>query len=304
MHPARGGQGTTATTETGSVPTTFLDGVRTLSHRYAGFLVDQWGVIHDGVRPYADAVDALERLRGAGGRILLLSNSGARTAINLDRLHAIGLDPALVDGIVTSGEVTWRALIERNGGEFRALGARCVLWCRGGDTSVVERTGLKVVDAAAQAAFVLLTGTDDAARLEDFQAELDVALARRLPLVCANPDVRVVTPSGVAMAPGAIAAHYEAMGGQVLWIGKPYPLVYQRAVELLPPGPVLAVGDSLAHDIAGGAAQGYDTAFVLQGIHADAFPPGTTPDAQQQILARLGRDYDVTPTFALSTFRW
>lgn len=286
------------------ITTTFIDGIRTLAARYDGFLIDQWGVIHDGVRPYPDALEALAHLRVGGGRIVLLSNSGSRARINLERLRAIGIDPALVDGVITSGEVAFEALTGRGDPDFAALGKTCVHWSRGGDRSVVEGTDLDVVGAAGDASFILLTGTDDDVRLEDFQPELDQARARDLPLVCANPDVRVVGPGGVGMAPGAIAAHYEGLGGRVIWIGKPHAAVYAHARGMLPAGQVLAVGDSLAHDILGGARQGHDTAFVMEGIHAEAFEAGASPDQCRGALDRLVDAYGVRPTFALSRFRW
>lgn len=285
--------------------TTLIDGLRTLAARYRGFIVDQWGVIHDGVRPYPGALECLEHLRAAGGRILLLSNSGSRTRVNLERLQELGIDPALVDAVLTSGEATWQAF-RSDDPAFRGLGRRCLHWTRGGDRSVVAETGLAPVGSAEEADFILLTGTDDEATLDGFQPALDVARARELPLVCANPDVRVVSSLGVVMAPGAIAAHYETLGGRVIWVGKPHARVYQLATDLLPAGPLLAVGDSLAHDIAGGVAHGLDTAFVMTGIHADAFDPASGPGSlpNRQALERLEDAFGVSPTYALDRFRW
>jgi HAD superfamily hydrolase (TIGR01459 family) len=282
-----------------------IEGLRVLAPRYAGFIVDQWGVIHDGVQPYPEALDCLEQLGAAGGRIVLLSNTGSRTGINVERLRELGIDPALADAVVTSGEATWQAFCAGDPA-FRQLGRRCLHWTRGGDRSVVTGTDLETVGSVEAADFILLTGTDDDARLDDFRAALDAARARALPLVCANPDVRVVSAAGVAMAPGALAAHYEALGGRVIWVGKPHPRVYRRALDLLPAGPVLAVGDSLAHDIAGGAARGLDTAFVLAGIHAEAFALDQPADAEpnRRALQRLAGEFGVSPTYAMTRFRW
>ena len=50
-------------------------------------------------------------------------------------------------------------------------------------------------------------------------------------------------------------------------IGKPYPDIYRMAVARVGDmRPVLAVGDSLEHDIAGGQAAGFDTLFIAGGI--------------------------------------
>jgi HAD superfamily hydrolase (TIGR01459 family) len=103
---------------------TFCSGLADLASRYRGLIVDQWGVLHDGARPYAAALECLAQLRAAGKRIVLLSNSGKRTAINRARLAEIGIDGSLYDTIVTSGEATWQALAERTEPFFAARGRR------------------------------------------------------------------------------------------------------------------------------------------------------------------------------------
>jgi len=69
--------------------------------------------------------------------------------------------------------------------------------------------------------------------------------------------------------PGTLARHYAAAGGPVVLMGKPAPIIYQAALDMLglPPSEVVAVGDSLEHDIGGGQATGLDSLFVLGGIH-------------------------------------
>jgi HAD superfamily hydrolase (TIGR01459 family) len=152
---------------------TFCSGLADLASRYRGFVVDQWGVLHDGARPYADALDCLARLRAAGKRVVLLSNSGKRTAVNRARLAEIGIDAGLYDAVVTSGEATWQALAGRTEPFFAALGRRCILWSRYGDRSVVEDLPLEVVERVEDAEFLLLAGVEDDARLEDFGAQLE-----------------------------------------------------------------------------------------------------------------------------------
>jgi HAD superfamily hydrolase (TIGR01459 family) len=253
----------------------FCSGLADLVSRYRGFIVDQWGVLHDGARPYADALHCLAQLREAGKRIVLLSNSGKRTSVNGARLAEIGIDAALYDALVTSGEATWQALAERADPFFQALGRRCFLWSRTGDRSTVEGLSLEVVERVDDAEFLLLAGVEDAARLEDFGAQLEAAAARGLPMVCANPDIVAVLPGGgFGMAPGALAHHYEQLGGRVRYVGKPHRPIYQACLEALgdvPRAEVLTIGDSIAHDVAGGAAMELDTALIMSGIHGRMF---------------------------------
>jgi HAD superfamily hydrolase (TIGR01459 family) len=290
------------------VEPTFCSGLADLASRYRGFIVDQWGVLHDGARPYADALDCLARLRQAGKRIVLLSNSGKRTALNRARLSEIGLDAALYDALVTSGEATWRALAERPEPFFRSLGRRCILWSRSGDRSTVAGLPLEVVERVEDADFLLLAGVEDAARLEDFGAELEAAAARGLPMVCANPDIVAVHPDGgFGMAPGALAHHYEQLGGRVGYVGKPHRPIYETCLQALgavPRAEVLTIGDSIAHDVAGGAAMELDTALIMSGIHSRIFDPARGAAANRAALEQLAREYGVLPRWVLPRFAW
>ena len=287
---------------------TFCSGLADLASRYRGFIVDQWGVLHDGAHPYADALDCLARLRDAGKRIVLLSNSGKRTALNRARLAEIGIDEALYDALVTSGEATWRALAERTEPFFAKLGRRCILWSRYGDRSAVEGLALEVVERVDGAEFLLLAGVEDDARLEDFSAALEMAAARGLPMVCANPDIVAVLPDGgFGMAPGAVAHHYEQLGGKVGYVGKPHRPIYQACLEALgelPRDEVLTIGDSIAHDIAGGAAMELDTALIMSGIHSRIFDLERGAGANRAALEELAREYGVLPRWVLPRFRW
>lgn len=287
---------------------TFCSGLADLARRYQGFIVDQWGVLHDGERPYADAIDGLVRLRAGGKRVVLLSNSGKRTTTNRDRLRAIGIGDELYDDVVTSGEATWRALAERSEPFFAGLGRRCILWSRYGDRSEVDGLPLEVVERVEDAEFLLLGGVEDDARLEQFAPTLEAAITRRLPMVCANPDVVAVQPGGrFGMAPGAVAHHYEQLGGEVVYLGKPHAPIYRACLEALGDPPrreVLAIGDSLAHDIAGGVAMGLDTALVMGGIHRPIFDLEHGASANRAALERLEHEYGILPRWVLPSFRW
>jgi ribonucleotide monophosphatase NagD (HAD superfamily) len=97
---------------------------------------------------------------------------------------------------------------------FEALGRRCILWSRGGDRSTVAGLPLEVVERVEDADFLLLAGVEDTARLEDFSEQLEAAAAYGLPMVCANPDIIALLPDGgFGLAPGAVAHHYDQLGG-------------------------------------------------------------------------------------------
>jgi HAD superfamily hydrolase (TIGR01459 family) len=287
---------------------TFCAGVADLAARYDHFVVDQWGVLHDGHAPYPDAIDCLRRLRAAGRRVVLLSNSGKRTRINRARLREIGFGEELFDDVVTSGEATWRALADRTDPFFRELGRRCILWARYGDRSLVEELDLEVVQHADDADFLLLGGIEDTARLEDFWDALERAAARDLPMVCANPDIVAVQAKGIfGVAPGAVARYYEGLGGQVFYVGKPHRPIYQLVLEALgnpAPGSIVAIGDSVEHDIAGAAGMTLDTALIMSGIHGAGFDLIGGLETNRAALERLEAEFGHQPRWLLPRFCW
>jgi HAD superfamily hydrolase (TIGR01459 family) len=287
---------------------TFCTGVADLADRYDHFVVDQWGVLHDGHAPYPDAIACLRQLRAAGRRVVLLSNSGKRTRVNRARLREIGFGEELFDEVVTSGEATWRALADRTDPFFRGLGSRCILWSRSGDRSLVEELDLEVVSRADDADFLLLGGIEDMARLEDFWDVLECASARDLPMVCANPDIVAVQANGIfGMAPGAVARYYEGLGGRVFYVGKPHRPIYQLALEALgnpAPASVVAIGDSVEHDIAGAADMTLDTALVMSGIHGSSFDLIGGLGANHAALAQLEAEFGARPRWLLPRFCW
>jgi hypothetical protein len=57
-----------------------LSGLSRLAGAYDAFIVDLWGVLHDGVTAFPEAVACLEQLKARGKRILILSNAPRRAA--------------------------------------------------------------------------------------------------------------------------------------------------------------------------------------------------------------------------------
>jgi len=159
-----------------------VSGLAVLAARYDLFLIDQYGVLHDGAAAYPGVVACLERLRAGGGKVVVLSNSGLRAADNEARLSAVGIARDLYDICLSSGEVAWRALAEGRLPAF--VGARrCVLLTRGERPGFLDGLDLEMTEDAARADFVLLSGSDAPARgLADYARLLAPALARGVPV--------------------------------------------------------------------------------------------------------------------------
>jgi HAD superfamily hydrolase (TIGR01459 family) len=246
-------------------------GFAPLARRYDGFIVDLWGVIHDGVTAYPNALNCLRNL--AGRPVLLLSNAPRRAHSVQRTLRRLGVEDALYTHLLTSGEASWLALRDRTDPWFSGLGHRVYHLGPARDRDVVEGIGLALMERPEQADFLLNTGPDDhrdTSGLEEFTGELQCCLDAGLKMLCANPDLEIVRGGARILCAGALAEWYAAHGGEVRSIGKPDPAIYDQALAIMntPRNRVLAIGDSLRTDIAGAARSQIDSLWVLGGIHA------------------------------------
>jgi len=279
-----------------------LTGIAGIAGDYDGFIIDLWGVIHDGVSPYPGALACLEHL--VGRKTLLLSNAPRRSASAQGMLRSMGIEDRLYAGILTSGEATWLALRDRTHPWFARLGNRVYHLGPQRDRNVMEDLNLIIVRAPDQADFVLNTGPDDAItnprELAAFIPELEACRAFNLPMICANPDLVVVRAGVRILCAGSLAQHYKALGGDVFSLGKPDRAVYDLAIGCLgvAPNRVLAIGDSLHTDIAGAANAGIDSLWVLGGIHWEELCEN--PDRADEMACGAG----LAPRFALPRLAW
>ncbi len=289
-----------------SVPV--IDRLSAIVDRYDGFILDLWGVLHDGVRPYPSAADALRQLKRRGKRVVILSNGPRRAADVARRTGEIGIGAELYDHLHSSGEETWRLLTERSDPAFAALGRRVFPLVPGRDRNLLDGLDLVTVGSPADAEFILVTGLgDDGETVADYEEPLSAGAGLRRPMVCANPDLEVIRDGVRELCAGALALRYEALGGPVHYVGKPHPAVYRRCLTSLAgiaPSRLLAVGDSLRTDIAGARGVGIDSLLVTGGIHADelAGAGGASPDPVRlaAACARAGE----RPTYAIAGFVW
>ncbi|HEY4193157.1 MAG TPA: TIGR01459 family HAD-type hydrolase [Mesorhizobium sp.] len=275
-----------------------LADLHSLAGRYDFFLIDQFGVLHDGTVAYQGAAEALSSLKAMGKKIVLVSNSGKRARQNEDRLRKLGFEGSW-DVFLSSGEVAWRKFAGQLGGERLAPGTRCLLLSRGNDRSAIDGLGLDLVTEGAKAEIILLSGSEgDSKPLEFYRALLEPAARAGVPCICTNPDKIMLTEAGLRFGAGAIADLYEEMGGPVERIGKPFGAIYEAAMEVLghpAKDRVVGIGDSIEHDIAGANNAGISSVLVRSGILAELGPAE---------LEKAFAQHGATPDFVLPQFIW
>jgi HAD superfamily hydrolase (TIGR01459 family) len=285
-----------------------VSGFAPLADRYDGFVLDLWGVIHDGVNAFPHAIDTLDRLRAAGKRTLLLSNVPRPNDAVQTMMRRMGIDDALYTGILTSGEAVRRALQDPPDLWWTELGIRVFHLGPDRDKPVLQGLPLTVVATPDEADFVLNTGPDDhrnPSDMAEFEPTLVECARQRLKMICANPDLEVIRGGVRVLCAGALAVRYTELGGDVRSLGKPDPAIYQPVLQQLglPPERVLAVGDSLRTDIAGAVGVDLAACWVLDGIHGAALkaPDGTFDTVRAEAAARQA---GVASIITVPRFAW
>ena len=276
-------------------------GLSEIADRYDGYIVDLWGVMHDGVQAFPAAVDCLRRLKARGSRVAMLSNAPRRSASASQRSAAIGVTEDLYDAMITSGEDCWLRLAS-GAPRKRALFIRA-----GWDNQYLDGLDIEPVDDPAQADFALVLGVDnDTEKLDPLDPTLRAARARDLLMICANPDLVVMHGGAMRLCAGAVAQRYEALGGRTEYHGKPHAPVYARAFDALgvERSRILAIGDSLRTDITGARGVGIASLFVADGIHREELVGPLGGDLEPAHVAeRLSKNVP-TPDWVASRLSW
>lgn len=251
----------------------FAPHLRDLVHDTDVLISDIWGVVHNGVVAFPEACEALQTFRKQGGTVVMLTNSPRPTPAVQEQLRDLRVPDDCYDDIVTSGDLSRHYIAARPGQPLYQIGPD-----RDGPTF----HGLDVNFAPLERAdYIVCTGLfdDETETAEDYREILLKALSRKLPMICANPDIIVERGHKMIYCAGAIAELYRELGGDVTFYGKPHLPAYQRAFELaaarcgaaVPRERMLAIGDSVRTDLAGANNSGIACVFVTRGIHSADF---------------------------------
>lgn len=253
--------------------TQIIAGLSEVADRYDALFCDVWGVIHNGRESFPAATGALAQFRERFGPVILVSNAPRPSSAVKPQLASLKVPEAAWSAFVTSGDATQAELRRRAPGPALAIGPA---W----DLPLYEGTGVTLARSVEEAAFVSCTGLehDEVETPEDYRDRMEAAAARKLPLICANPDRVVHRGEQLIWCAGALADLYQAVGGgEVVMAGKPYAAIYRCALDAAAeqlgrpadPARILCIGDGVGTDVAGANNQGFDCLFIGGGIHGE-----------------------------------
>lgn len=282
-----------------------VEGLKSLADHYDLILCDVWGVLHNGVKAYETAGEALTRFRHKGGRVVLVSNAPRPGSAVGAQLDSFKVPRTAYDAIVTSGDLTRFAIAERADKVVYHIGPPR-------DLPIYDGLGVRF-GSVEEADYVVCSGFDDDERetVETYRACLEAMRRRDLLMVCANPDLIVERGHMILPCAGMIALAYEEMGGTVFYAGKPHGPVYEHALAVasdlshrpFPKERVLAVGDAIRTDIAGAAGFGIDSLMIARGIHAEELGLHKGDLVSDHVQDWADRQ-PVTPTAIMDVLSW
>ncbi len=266
----------------------FKHDIRQFVDLYDYFIFDVWGVVHDGSTAYPGAIEAISFLRQKNKKICFLSNAPRRASKVAEALNKFGATPDLYDFILTSGEAAFLALQKIPGEKYFYIGPEK-------DIDLLNGSNHQIVESAGEASFAITTGFDgENSVLAEKMPQLLEAKKFNLPLICVNPDLKVVKQDGrEQICAGVLASEYEKIGGVVSYYGKPFPEVYKMVLQIFDiteKSRILAIGDGLPTDIKGAVDFGIDNVLVTNGILKNPSPEG---------LAAICNSIKIFPQFVI-----
>ena len=249
---------------------------------YDVFILDQWGVMHDGKKGYEFAIKSINTLIQKNKKLLIISNSSRRKINSVNKLKDLGFNKNHFFEVMTSGEMIWQELFNSVDNYEKELKNCFHIYNSSKEDGLDFREGLNkfnFVSNINEANFILACTPFEETEPLDYVPILKKALDLNLIMFCANPDfvtVEINNESNV-FCMGTIADLYEHMGGKVIILGKPNKEIYiesTKKISGLNLSRTIAIGDSLDHDILGANNFGIDSVLISSGIHKELFEEG------------------------------
>ncbi|MBL0849070.1 MAG: TIGR01459 family HAD-type hydrolase [Candidatus Liberibacter ctenarytainae] len=238
-----------------------------ISQLYDIILCDVWGVLHNGIKLFPDSIDALQKARLNGLKVILLTNSPRPSSSVISHIKALGSSQIFWDDMITSGDLTYHLITKESPKIFFIGPAR--------DHVLLEGLNIKIVDEK-DAETIVCTGlyNDETETPEEYYMLLQRFARRKVPFICANPDIVANRGDKIIPCAGALAKIYQQLHGNVKMIGKPHFPIYEMALKKISvlchssnKKRILAIGDGIETDIKGALKAELDTLYVSRGIH-------------------------------------
>ena len=246
-----------------------IETISNIENKYSTFLIDLWGVVHNGIEIFPNILDVLEKLKKNEKKIIFITNAPRRAMVIEKQLTEFGINRNLYSKVISSGEITWRYLFDN----YKEKKISLLHIGPPRDDHLINGLSYEKVDEPQKAEILINTGPwGDYDKLENYKDLLNESLKCKLPMICSNPDKTVIRGEKFMICAGKLAEYYEENGGSVKYFGKPYPEIYNfifTGMKNLNKKEILIIGDSLENDIKGANLQKCDSLLISNGIHRE-----------------------------------
>ncbi len=273
-----------------------INSILQIIDKYENYIIDQWGVMHDGSKGYKNAIEAIDYLKKKKKNLFIISNSSKRSDSSEAKLPKLGFKKSSFVKVLTSGEMIWK-LIQKKYSETKVKKKCFHIYNENKEDGLSYRNGLNLsfVDKIDDADLILACTPCAGMEIIDYIPILDKAINRKLIMYCANPDFETIEKNKEQniFCMGVIAEMYKKMGGNIIIQGKPEKNIYSEATKSIKLDKVktVAIGDSIFHDIKGANNFSIDSVLVKSGIHKDL-----------NTINMLSKNHQISPTYLINDF--
>ncbi len=294
--------------------TTFIKKFSEISKNYEVLICDLWGCLHNGKTSFKEALKALETFRKNSKLVVLVTNAPRPKQMVEKQINKLGINSSQYDFLLTSGELTseYLGLCNKNKLKVFHIG-------NNKNHSVFENIkqynrNLQIEITTLREADILVctepfNPVSDA--LENYHDILYSGVKRALPFICSNPDLVVDVGDVRELCAGSIANMYQSLGGETIYLGKPFRKIYHKVYKFisqkieLQKSKILCIGDGINTDIKGATNEGLDSLLIIGGLLRSEFLKkrnNTYHIDEKGFHKYILRNNVVGPTFAIKSF--
>jgi len=265
------------------------EGLRSIADKYELFYIDIWGVVHNGIKIYQNAIIALHEILKLKKNFVLLTNAPRPNKNVRNFCEKLGMEKKLSNHIFTSGEVSL-SYLKKNlyKQKFFHIGPPR-------DFDLFSDLKKDKTNKIEEASYLLCTGLFDEQKTDlNFYKDILVnSLSKKM--ICTNPDLIVDKGNLRELCAGSVAMVFEKMGGEVIYFGKPYPEVYNQSIDNKNKK-ILSIGDNFNTDIKGANLLNYDTLIISSGIHQN--------EIKKNGIEATSKSYEAICNYIQSELKW
>ena len=264
-------------------------GLKSIIENYDIFYIDLWGVIHNGINLYKNAIEVLEEITKAKKKYVLLTNAPRPSKTVKSFLEKMGMIKEVREKVYSSGEAAL-VYLKKNflKDKFYHIGPPrdFDLFL---DFKKNKTTNIK------ESSYLLCTGLfeEQGEDLNYYKELFKEHISKKM--ICTNPDLVVDRGLKRELCAGSVALVFEKIEGEVIYFGKPFPEVYNQSIDNKEKK-VLSIGDNLNTDIKGANLLNYDSLLISNGVHKE--------EIKKEGIAIVSKKYEVVVNFIQTELKW